>query len=57
MLTVEAHVEGKKVDSLCLTDPHDGGDRERNRAKTDKWEAEVRAKFPNKKIDFPFFCD
>ena len=41
MITIEATKDNKKISEICLTDPHDGGSRERNAQETDEWKTKV----------------
>jgi hypothetical protein len=55
MITIEATKEKKVVDSLCLTDPYDGGSRERNHERSEKWKEEVKRN--HGEVEFAYYMD
>lgn len=50
MITIEANVGTERVSQICLTDPHDGGSRERNAKETEEWKEKVLKEHPEAKF-------
>ncbi len=59
MMVIEAtdKATGRKLASLCLTDPFDGGSRERNREEREAWESKLREKHPGQEIEIACYLD
>lgn len=63
MITIEALIKDRETgkvlasDELALSDPYDGGSRERNARTQAEWEARLAAEHPETEIKFSVYLD
>ncbi len=55
MITIEATKGTEVVSTLYLTDPHDGGSRERNKERESKWKEKVEEE--HGEVEFAAYFD